>query len=192
MVCQPHQYILVKMASYVPQGYNTQSLYNLPQQRGLVYTAPRVTDYIALSGYNSQKNYVGVEQDNQLQRYRGKNAANYGESGYLFSKTPEVINGAGSDFFKTRRLNDLVGEDVVESVFTVPQPDTKNPIQRGYQVGILYKPQRKEKQKKVEEVNEREIGRMVEDKNMDTKRLAELIEQELKQFKTEIQQVHYV
>src|SRR3989338_155506 len=106
MVCQPHQYILMKMASYMPQGYNMQASYTAQQQKGLVYTAPRVGDYAALRGYNSQKGYAGVGQSTILQGYNTKRTGNYGESGYLFSKTPEVMGAVGGESFTTRRLND--------------------------------------------------------------------------------------
>ncbi len=193
MVCQPHQYILVKMASYVPQGYNVQPLYNSQQQKSFRYTAPRVADYVALSGYNCQKGYVGIEQSNFLQSYNAKRTTNYGESGYLFSKMPEVIGGARGDFFKTRRLNDLVGEDMEISGFTLPQTERKNPIQRSYEAGMMYKPQRREKQEKIEEkVDTSAIDRDEKDKEVEMKKLAGLIEQELKQLETVNQQVHYV
>ncbi|GEM_PF-4835785 len=170
MVCQPHQYILMKMASYMPQGYNIQASYTAQQQKGLVYTAPRMGDYVALSGYNSQKKYAGVEQS------------------YLFLKMPEVMGAVGGESFTTRRLNDLVSDDGEKSEFTLPQSDAKNLIRQGYDVLMVYKPQRREKQKKVEENGDRNA----KDTEIDTKLLAELIEQELRQFPVANQQVHYV
>ncbi len=193
MVCQPHQYILMKMASYMPQGYNMQASYTAQQQKGLVYTAPRMGDYVALSGYNSQKGYLGVGQSTILQGYNTKRTRNYGESGYLFLKTPEVMGAVGGESFKTRRLNDLLGEEVEKAVFTLPQTERKSSIQSSYERRMVYKPQKREEQKNVEEDVDTSVrDRGVKDKDIDTKRLAELIEQELRQFQAVNQQMHHV
>jgi len=185
-----------------------QASYTAQQQKGLVYTAPRVGDYAALRGYNSQKGYAGVGQSTILQGYNTKRTGNYGESGYLFSKTPEVMGAVGGESFTTRRLNDLVGEEVVEkSSFTLPEMKREKPIQRSYEVGMVYKPQRRGEQRKYEgNVDMRERGRGadeiesswvkgntgIDSRNIDSKKLAELIEQELRQFQAEHQQVQHV
>jgi len=175
----------------MPQGYNMQSSYNAQQQKGEVYRAPRVGEYAGLRGYNSQKGYVGVGLGNILQGYTTRKIGNYGESGYLFAKTPEVMGAFGGESFTTRRLNDLVGERVENEDFILPQTERKNPIQGSYEVGMGYKPQ-KEQERVTKQIDGQERDNVREDKEIDTKRLAELIEQELRQFPVANHQVHYV
>ncbi len=193
----------------MPQGYNTQSSYNAQQQRGLVYTAPRVGEYVSLKGYNSQKGYVGIEQSNTTTNWQGyttKRRGNYGERGYLFSKIPEV-GVFGGESFTTRRLNDLVGEEE-KTVFMLPISEATNRVTSNY--GVLPRYQSKRVEQGRSEVKEEERGKgkkeedtqstwnnedtrwKNEDKILDSKKLAELIEQELRQFPAANQEVQYV
>ncbi len=101
MVCQPHQYILVRMASYVPQSYVQSS--NYMQQPDRIYTPPIAAGYCSLREYNPQKNIID----------------NYSVRDSLSLKIPEARRIGTAELFTESMLPELERENPAQSSYEV-------------------------------------------------------------------------
>ncbi len=101
MVCQPHQYILVRMVSYVPQSYVQSS--NYMQQPDRVYTPPIAAGYSSLMGYDLQRSTID----------------NYSVKDSLSLKIPDVMKIGTCELFTESRLPELERENPVQNSYEV-------------------------------------------------------------------------